>query len=77
MTTHIRPDADGLGSLLALGEALEMRGKQVRRIVASAWPPRYDFLDPTKTIERFSLPGDTWRKSLLVEAEFGPPKVSR
>jgi phosphoesterase RecJ-like protein len=61
LTTHIRPDADGLGSLLALGEALQLRGKTVRRIVASAWPPRYDFLDPAKTIERFTLPGDTWR----------------
>src|SRR5579862_2347149 len=60
LTTHIRPDCDGLGSLLALGEALQQRGKTVRRIVASAWPPRYDFLDPAKTIERFSLPGDTW-----------------
>jgi phosphoesterase RecJ-like protein len=61
LTTHIRPDADGLGSLLALAEALEARGKEVRRIVASSWPPRYDFLDPKKTIERFTLPGDTWR----------------
>jgi phosphoesterase RecJ-like protein len=60
LTTHIRPDADGLGSLLALGEALQLRGKQVRRIISSAWPPRYDFLDPEKTIERFTLPGDTW-----------------
>jgi phosphoesterase RecJ-like protein len=60
LTTHVRPDADGLGSLLALGEALEAKGKQVRRIIASAWPPRYDFLDPAKTIERFTLPGETW-----------------
>jgi bifunctional oligoribonuclease and PAP phosphatase NrnA len=61
LTTHIRPDSDGLGSLLALGEALHLRGKTVRPIIASAWPPRYDFLDPGKTIERFTLPGDTWR----------------
>ena len=61
LTTHIRPDADGLGSLLALGEALQSRGKTVRRIIASAWPPRYDFLDEARTIERFTLPGDTWR----------------
>ena len=61
LTTHVRPDADGLGSLLALGEVLRLRGKEVRSIIASAWPPRYDFLDPEKTIERFTLPGDTWR----------------
>jgi phosphoesterase RecJ-like protein len=40
---------------------LERRHKSVRRIIASAWPPRYDFLDPDKTIQRFTLPGDTWR----------------
>jgi phosphoesterase RecJ-like protein len=61
LTTHVRPDCDGLGSLLALGEGLESHGKIVRRIIASTWPPRYDFLDPDKTIERFTLPGDTWR----------------
>jgi phosphoesterase RecJ-like protein len=61
LTTHIRPDADGLGSLLAVGEALELCGKEVLRIVASAWPARYDFFDPAKTIERFTLPGDNWR----------------
>jgi phosphoesterase RecJ-like protein len=61
LTTHVRPDADGLGSLLALAETLKLRGKEVRQIIASAWPPRYDFLDPTKQIERFTLPGDTWR----------------
>src|SRR5262249_49920233 len=61
LTTHVRPDADGVGRLLALGEALRLRGKEVRCIISSAWPPRYDFLDPDKTIERFTLPGDTWR----------------
>jgi phosphoesterase RecJ-like protein len=66
LTTHIRPDADGLGSLLALGEWLQRAGKEVRRIVASSWPPRYDFLDPEKTIERFTLPGDTWNGSDVV-----------
>jgi phosphoesterase RecJ-like protein len=66
LTTHVRPDADGLGSLLALGEALEQKGKEVRRIVSSSWPPRYDFMDPQRTIERFTLPGDTWKGSDVV-----------
>jgi phosphoesterase RecJ-like protein len=60
LTTHVRPDADGLGSLLAFAESLQLRGKEVCQIIASAWPPRYDFLDPDKKIERFTLPGDTW-----------------
>src|SRR5262245_46986360 len=61
LTTHVRPDGDGLGSQLALAEALRSLGKQVRQIIASKYPPRYDFLDPEHTIERFEPPGDAWR----------------
>jgi phosphoesterase RecJ-like protein len=54
LTTHVRPDGDGLGSMLALGEALEHLGKQVRRVIPSRLPPRYEFMDPGRTIEVFS-----------------------
>jgi len=58
LMTHIRPDADGMGSQLALAEALRGLGKQVRVAVASTIPPRYDFLNPANAvIERFRLPG--------------------
>src|SRR5262245_6214381 len=56
LTTHIRPDGDGLGSMLGLADALASRGKQVRLVVASAIPPRYAFLDPAGRIERFHAP---------------------
>ena len=46
VTTHIRPDPDGLGSQLGLAEALRKLGKEVRLVIASNWPPRYNFLDP-------------------------------
>ena len=36
LTTHVRPDGDGLGSMLALADALEQRGKVVYTVVASA-----------------------------------------
>lgn len=61
LTTHVRPDPDGLGSQLALAEALEALGKEVRLVIASAWPPLYDFLDPDRRIQRFMPPGDGWR----------------
>jgi phosphoesterase RecJ-like protein len=61
LTTHIRPDADGLGSQLALAEILRRLGKEVRLVIASTWPPRYNFLDPDRRIERFTLPGNAWR----------------
>lgn len=61
LTTHIRPDGDGLGSKLALGETLAQLGKEVQMVIASSWPPRYDFLDPQRKIERFAAPGERWK----------------
>src|SRR5262245_59409512 len=60
LTTHVRPDGDGLGSMLALAEALQAQGKQVRQVIASKYPPRYAFLDPARAVERFESPGDDW-----------------
>jgi phosphoesterase RecJ-like protein len=61
LTTHVRPDGDGLGSMLALADALERLGKSARMAVASTLPPRYDFLDPHRRIRRFSPPGAEYR----------------
>jgi phosphoesterase RecJ-like protein len=57
LTTHVRPDGDGIGSMLALGEALEQLGKRVRRVIPSRLPPRYEFMDPGRSIEVFGGPG--------------------
>ncbi len=48
LTTHVRPDADALGSELGMAGILEFFGKQVRIINASPVPPRLQFLDPEK-----------------------------
>jgi phosphoesterase RecJ-like protein len=61
LTTHVRPDGDGLGSMLALANTLEALGKSVSMTVASVLPPRYDFLDPTRRIRRLSAPGEEYR----------------
>jgi phosphoesterase RecJ-like protein len=61
LTTHVRPDGDGLGSMLALADALESQGKSVQMTVASTLPPRYAFLDPARRIRRFEPPGDLYR----------------
>jgi phosphoesterase RecJ-like protein len=63
LTTHIRPDGDGLGSMLALADVLEAPplSKTVRMTVASVLPPRYDFLDPARRIRRFEPPGELYR----------------
>jgi phosphoesterase RecJ-like protein len=63
LTTHVRPDGDGLGSIVALAETLEQQGKQVRSVVASVLPARYDFLNDDGRIERFHPPGHPWLDS--------------
>jgi phosphoesterase RecJ-like protein len=62
LTTHVRPDADGLGSLQALAEALESLGKRVERVIPSSMPPVYDFLDPDRRIIVFTPPGESLRQ---------------
>src|SRR4051794_31912700 len=61
LTTHVRPDPDGLGSMLGLAEILTAMGKEVGTVISSVYPPRYDFLDPAKKVKRFTLPGDEYR----------------
>lgn len=61
LTTHVRPDPDGLGSMLGLAEGLLALGKEVGMVVSSVYPPRYEFMDPGKRIRRFHLPGDEYR----------------
>lgn len=66
LTTHVRPDGDGLGSMLALADTLRQRDRVVDLVVASKIPPRYDFLDPERRLKRFSLPGEEYRGAEVV-----------
>jgi phosphoesterase RecJ-like protein len=61
LTTHIRPDGDALGSMLALADGLTGLGKTVRTVVASRVADRYRFLNPGGRVEYFEPPGDAWR----------------
>src|SRR5438132_8496654 len=66
ITTHVRPDPDGLGSQLALADVLTGMGRQVQMVIASSWPPRYNFLDPERHIARFAPPGDAHRSTEVI-----------
>jgi phosphoesterase RecJ-like protein len=63
LTTHIRPDGDGLGSMLALAEVLRRQGKEVQSVVVGSLPPRYRFVDPEGHIQQFTPPGQPWRQA--------------
>lgn len=51
MTTHVKPDGDGLGALAALAEALQARGKDVRVVLPSEVPPKYRFIHGAATFQ--------------------------
>src|SRR5262249_4639340 len=48
--TRSRPDGDALASDVGLAGLLRQKGKHVRVVTVSPPPPRYDFLDPDKTL---------------------------
>ena len=77
LTTHVRPDGDGLGSMLALAEALEALGKGVRMTVASTYPPRYAFLDPGRRVRYFEAPGEEDRNAEAVVGVDGSRRGAR
>jgi phosphoesterase RecJ-like protein len=66
LTTHIRPDGDGLGSMRALADVLRRQGKDVDMVIASRMPPRYGFLDLEGAIALFTPPGEHWRRAEVV-----------
>ena len=58
LTSHVRPDADAIGSEIGLCSILEQLGKTVRIVNPSATPRKLAFLDPTSRIQQFSASSD-------------------
>lgn len=75
LTTHSGPDGDGIGSIAALGQALEESGCQVTRMLSDPFPRRYAFLDPRGQFRTFdpSTAGrsgngpETWDMALILD----------
>jgi phosphoesterase RecJ-like protein len=52
LTSHVRPDCDGLGSELAMAAILEQLGKDVLLVNPFAVPWRFRFLDPQRKLKQ-------------------------
>lgn len=52
ISSHVRPDADAIGSEMGLCNLLEQLGKTVRIINPSATPTHLSFLDPTARVRK-------------------------
>jgi phosphoesterase RecJ-like protein len=55
LSSHVRPDADALGSELGLASLLEQLGKSVRIVNVSATPKRLAFMDPQNRVLQFGV----------------------
>lgn len=55
LVSHIRPDADALGSELGMCGVLEALGKHVRIVNGQATPPNLRFLDPQQKIKAIGV----------------------
>ncbi|MBT8386420.1 MAG: bifunctional oligoribonuclease/PAP phosphatase NrnA [Ignavibacteria bacterium] len=53
LSTHVNPDADAIGSEIAMYFILKQLGKEVRIINHSAMPYNLRFLDPENKIEKY------------------------
>jgi bifunctional oligoribonuclease and PAP phosphatase NrnA len=67
VTTHVRPDGDALGSEVGMAGLLRQKGKDVRVVNSSPTPPRYDFLDPDKSL--FEWFGSVVKPAQLADRE--------
>jgi bifunctional oligoribonuclease and PAP phosphatase NrnA len=63
VTTHVRPDGDALGSEVGMAGLLRQKGKDVRVVNSSPTPPRYDFLDPNRSLFEHFQPNDASTKA--------------
>lgn len=52
ISSHVRPDADAIGSEVGLASFLRQRGKQVRIVNPSLTPNHLKFLDPVGEIQK-------------------------
>lgn len=55
LSGHVRPDADAIGSELAMAGILEAMGKSVRIVNPSEIPDNLYFLDPDKRIKKIGV----------------------
>ena len=51
VVSHVRPDGDAIGSILALGHALEQLGKSVRYLNEDGCPESLEFLPGSEKVE--------------------------
>ena len=55
LTTHVRPDCDALGSVLAMDLILRRLGKEVVIFTGSSIPPNLQWIDPERRLKQIGV----------------------
>lgn len=63
LLTHVRPDADALGSQIGMADLLTQLGKSARMVIGSTFPERYRFLDRNRRVERYLPATDAYKSA--------------
>ena len=79
LSTHEKPDGDGLGSGISFYYYLKSLGKDVRFIQPSPYPEQYKVIDPDSIVETYSDKYKVWIESsdLLILFDIGLYKRAR
>ena len=79
LSTHEKPDGDGLGSGIAFYYYLKNLKKDVRFIQPSPFPEQYKIIDPDSIVETYSDDSKEWIESsdLLILFDIGHHKRAR
>lgn len=64
LSCHVHPDGDGIGSLLALGLALESIGKDIRMVSSDGVPGVYNYLECSPAI--LKNPPEDFQPEILI-----------
>ena len=68
LVCHVNPDGDAIGSVLALSEFLEMRGHDVKMVVANDFPGFLHWMPGSESFLVFEKDADACKKA-IAEAE--------
>ncbi len=67
VTTHVRPDGDAIGSLLALKLILQRLGKKVDAYAQDRFPPEFDFLPGAREVSSKPFDSAEYDAAILLD----------
>jgi phosphoesterase RecJ-like protein len=67
MSTHINPDGDAIGSLIALGLGLQQHGKHIYLYNASPIPAVYRFLPGVQLVQQVLPESSAWDTAVVLD----------